>query len=234
MRMRAAKAFLFPIAVVLAAGALAGAATPILAQMASVKPPDWDQQTDQVLAAVKAHYSLTDDQVQKIRPLLRAHLPRMRALFDSYAGMGIDEAPALLKQYQEIRADFKAKVDPILTEGQRKDFMAIRAEFDAEMRKAFIDARMGWFEREIGVDVAQSGKLRPILVDSFEKRLQIFSATSEAKDPATAQKDLRIQLQKLQGETDARLKTVLTPEQMGKYQDLRTAAPEDAAKPPTH
>jgi Spy/CpxP family protein refolding chaperone len=236
MRMRTAMAFLLSVAVVLTAGALAGVAAPALAQMAAVNPPDWDQLTDQTLAAVKAHYgSLTDDQIRQIRPLLRAHLPRMRALFDSYAaGKSVDAAPALLKQYQETRATFKASVDPILTEPQRKDFMAIRAEFDAEMKKAFIEARVQWFERAVGVDAGQADKLRPILMEHLEKRLQIFSSTDETKDPAAAQKDFRIQLQKLQGETDARLKTVLTPEQMGKYQDARTAAAEEVPKPPTH
>src|SRR5262245_41701652 len=152
MRMRTAVALLLPVAVMLAAGALAGAAAPILAQVVAVDPPDWDQQTDAVLAAVKGQYGLTDDQVRQIRPLLRAHLPRMRAVFDSYAGKSIDVAPATLKQFEEVRADFKAKLDPILTEQQRKDFMAIRAEFDAEMKKTFIDARMQWFAREVGVD----------------------------------------------------------------------------------
>jgi hypothetical protein len=232
MRVRVALAFLLPVAVMLAAGALAGAAAPILAQTAAVNPPDWDQQTDQVLAAVKARYGLTDDQVRKIRPLLRAHLPRMRALFDSYVGKSIDSAPEILKQFEEIRADFKANVDPILTESQRKDFMAIRAEFDAEMKKAFIDARMQWFERVVGVDAAQADKLRPIVAESFEKRLQILASSPDTKDPA-AQKALRIQLQNLQGETDARLKAVLTPGQMGKYQDSGgTGAPAEAPKPP--
>jgi hypothetical protein len=235
MRMRAPIAFLFPIAVVLAAGAVAGAA-PVLAQMAAVNPaaPDWDRLTDQTLAAVKSQSGLTDDQVGKIRPLLRAHLPRMRALFDSYAGGSINLAPALLKEYQATRADFKAQVDPILTEAQRKDFMAIRAEFDTEMKKAFIDARLKWFQNEVGVDAAQSEKLRPVLTESFDRRLQLFAdAPSDAKDPVTAQKAMRIQLQALQGETDAKLKTVLTPEQMGRYQDSAGAmAPGEAAKPP--
>jgi hypothetical protein len=232
MRMRAARAFLFPIAVMLACGALAGEAAPILAQTAAVNPPDWDRQTDQVLAAVKAQYGLTDDQVRQIRPLLRAHLPAMRAVFDSYVGKNIDSAPAILKQYEDLRAGFKASVDPILTEPQRKDFMAIRAEFDAEMKKQFIDARMQWFERVIGVDAAQADKLRPIVVESFEKRLQVLSTGSDAKDAAAAQKDIRIQLQALGGQIDARLKTVLTPDQMGKYQDSAgTGAPAAAKKP---
>ena len=232
MRMRAAIAFLFPVVVTLAAGALAGATAPIMAQTAAVNPPDWDRQTEQVLISVKEQYGLTDDQVRQIRPLLRAHLPAMRALFDSYVGKSIDAAPAILKQYDELRAGFKASVDPILTEAQRKDFMAIRAEFDAEMKKQFIDARMGWFERVIGVDAAQADKLRPIVVESFEKRLQLLSTSSDTKDPATAQRDMRVQLQVLQGQTDARLKTVLTPEQMGKYQDSAgTGAPAEAKKP---
>jgi Spy/CpxP family protein refolding chaperone len=232
MRMRATMA-LFAIAVVLAAGALAGAAAPLLAQTAAVSQPDWDRETDRVLTAVKAQYGLTDDQVQQIRPLLRAHLSNMRALFDTYVGKNIDAAPAILKQYQDFRLDFKAKVDPILTEPQRKDFEAIRADFDAEMRKAFIDARMQWFERVIGVDAAQADKLRPIVTESFEKRLQILSATPEKKDPEEARKAIRIQLQSLQGETDARLKAVLTPEQMAKYQDSAgTGAPK--AQKPSH
>jgi Spy/CpxP family protein refolding chaperone len=243
MRMRASVAFLFPLAVVLVSGAVAGVSAPVLAQMAAVKPaaPDWDKLTDQTLAAVKAQYGLSDDQVQKIRPLLRAHLPKMRSLFDSYAGGSINLAPTLLKEYQATRADFKAKVDPILTEPQRQDFMKIRAEFDAGMKKAFIDARLKWFQNEVGVDAAQSEKVRPILTESFDKRLQLFAdAPAEPKDPVAAQKAMRIQLQVLQGETDAKLKTVLTPEQMDKYQESAGAmAPADAAKssapqPQTH
>ena len=248
MRMRASVAFLFPLAVVLVAGAVAGVSAPVLAQMAAVKPaaPDWDKLADQTLAAVKAQYGLSDEQVQKIRPLLRAHLPKMRSLFDSYAGQSLDLGPALLKEYQATRAEFKAKVDPILTEPQRKDFMAIRAQFDQEMKKAFIEGRLKWLQSAIGVDAAQSEKLRPIVTESFDKRLELFAnansnAASDAKDPAAAQKDLRIQLQILQGETDEKMKTVLTPEQMGRYQDSRstTAAPAEAAKqqgqkPQTH
>ena len=241
MRMRETTSFLFSIAVVLAVGAVAGATTPVLAQTAAVSPSaaDWDRLTDQTLASVKAQYGLTDDQVQKIRPLLRAHLPRMRALFDSYAGESVNLAPALLKEYQQTRADFKAKVDPILTETQRKDFMTIRAEFDAEMKKAFVDARLKWFQNAVGVDAAQSEKVRPILAESFDKRLELFAnAPSEAKDPVAASKAMRIQLQNLQGATDAKLKTVLTPEQMDKYADsANQMAPEapkgPAAKPQT-
>ena len=234
MRMRAAMAFLLPVAVMLAAGALGGAVAPTLAQTATVSAAEWDQLTDKTLAALQPRYGLTDDQVRQIRPLLRVHLPRLRALFEGYSGKNIDSAPALLKQYQEVRAEFKAKVDPILTEPQRKDFIAIRAEFDVEMKKAFIQGRIQWFQQVIGVDAAQADKLRPILTESFDKRLEIFSANPDTKDPA-AQKAFRIQLQSLQGQTDAKLKTVLTPEQMGKYQDSAgTVAAEAAQKPPTH
>ena len=235
MRMRAAVALLFPIAAGLAAGAVAGAGAPALAQMAAVNPaePDWDRITDQTLAAVKAQYGLADDQIRQIRPLLRAHLPRLRSLFEGYSGGSIDAAPALLKQYQDTRADFKAKVDPILTEAQRKDFMAIRAEFDRQMKQAFIDARMQWFESAVGIDAAQAGKVRPIVTESFDKRLEIFASHPDTKD-AAAQKTFRIQLQTLQGETDAKLKAVLTPAQMGKYQEAAGAmAPAEANKPQT-
>lgn len=241
MRMRKAGAFLFSMAVVLAAGAAAGAASPVLAQTATVpaaaanpSPAEWDRLTDQTLAAVKAEYGLSDDQIQKIRPLLRAHLPRMRALFDSYAGGGINLAPALLKEYQQTRADFKAKVDPILTEPQRKDFMTIRSQFDAEMKKAFVDARLKWFQNAVGVDAAQSAKVRPILVESFDRRLELFAnAPSAPKDPVAEAKAMRIQLQNLQGETDAKLKTVLTPEQMDTYADAANQmAPGEGAKAP--
>jgi Spy/CpxP family protein refolding chaperone len=109
------------------------------------------------------------------------------------------------------------------------------------MKKAFIDARLKWFQNEVGVDAAQSEKVRPILTESFDKRLQLFAdAPAEPKDPVAAQKAMRIQLQVLQGETDAKLKTVLTPEQMDKYQESAGAmAPADAAKssapqPQTH
>jgi len=187
------------------------------AQDAAGDAIDWDRQADLTLAAVKPRLQLSAAQVEKIRPLLTAYLPRLRALFDSYAGEGVETGPALITQFRQARAAFKANIDPILNEAQKQGFLVLRGEVDGEIRKAFVDARLGWYRRTLGIDDAQAEKARPIVADNFDKRLQILSMLADSQGGPAASRPLWPEMEKVQQETDARLRGVFTPQQMETY-----------------
>jgi hypothetical protein len=190
-------------------------ATP--AQTAAGDTIDWARQADATLAAVKPRLQLSDAQVAQLRPLLAAYLPKLRGLFDSYAGEGIESGPALITEFREAREAFKQNLDPILNDAQKKEFLVLRGEVDGEIRKAFVEARLGWDRRTLGIDDAQVEKARPIVADNFNQRLQILSMHADSPGGPAASRPLWPELEKVQQETDARLRGVFTPQQMETY-----------------
>lgn len=192
-------------------------AAPAAAPAAAGNTIDWAQQTDNALAAVRPQMQLSDAQVTQIRPLLLAYLPKLRALFDSYAGHGVEAGSALITQFREAREVFRHNLDPILNDAQKKQFMVLRQQVDGEIRKEFIEARLGWYRRTLGVDDAQVEKLRPIVTDHFDQQMQILSMHADTQSGGAATRTLDAELQKVQQATDARLRGVLTPQQMDAY-----------------
>jgi len=204
--------------VLFAIPALLAAPAEIPAPPSGVTTMDWEQQADAVIGAMKGRMKLTDDQAGKIRPILVSYLPKVRQLFDSYAGEGIETAPALLDQFRQARATFKDDLDPILNEAQKKEFLVMRKEVDQEIQRQFVDARLGWFRRELGLNDAQLEQARPLVADNLRKRLEILSFHSDSKgNPTQAGRALWPELEKVQKETDNHLRAVFTPAQMDTY-----------------
>ncbi len=194
--------------------ALAGAS----AEPSATPPPDWGRQADLVLHEMTGRLHFTEPQVARIKPLLTAHLEKLRALFDSYAGHGVEVAPSLLQEFRETRGAFTANLAEILSPDQMKEVEVVRGEVDKEIKKAFCDARMAKLTVSLGLSDGQVGKARPIIDHDFDRRLEILSWHVEGAGGPVKALPLGPELQKLQAETDAQLGAVLTPEQLKKYQ----------------
>jgi len=180
---------------------------------------DWAHQADLALGAVKPQLQLSDAQVAQIKPLLTAYLPKLRALFDSYTGHGVETGSALITQFREAREAFKHNLDPILNDAQKRQFLVLRHEVDGEIRKEFIEARLAWYRRTLGLDDAQVETITPIVADHFDQQLQILTMHADSQGGAAAARPMDAELQKVQQATDARLRGVLTPQQMQTYMD---------------
>lgn len=197
--------------------ALAAAPDAAPAQAAAGAPVDWALQADHALTAVKPQLQLSDAQVALIRPLLIHYLPKVRDLFAGYAGHGVESGSALITQFREAREAFRHSVDPILTETQKQGFMTLRKQVDGEIRKEFIDARLAWYRRTLGLDDATVEKIRPIVTDHFDKQLQILTMHADSPSGPGATRPIGPALQMVQQSTDDRLRGVLTPQQMDAY-----------------
>jgi Spy/CpxP family protein refolding chaperone len=197
--------------------ALAAAPDAAPAPAAAAAPIDWALQADHALTAVKPQLQLSDAQVAQIRPLLIHYLPKLRDLFDSYAGHGVESGSALITHFREAREAFKHNLDPILNDAQKQQFLVLRHEVDGEIRKEFIAARLGWYRRTLGLDDAQIEKIRPIVTDHFDKQLEILTMHADSPSGPAAAAPMGPQLQMAQQATDDRLRGVLTPQQMETY-----------------
>jgi len=211
------RTFVVAACLLLSLPALAATPAAASAPAAAGAAIDWAQQADNALGAVKPRLQLSDAQVAQIRPLLTAYLPKLRTLFDSYTGSGIESGSALINQFREAREAFRHNLDPILNDAQKQQFVILRQEVDGEIRKQFIEARLGWYRRTLGSDDAQIDKLRPIVSDHFDQQLQVLSMHADSQAAPGTVRVIDAELQKVQQATDTRLRGVLTPQQMDTY-----------------
>jgi len=198
------------------------AAAPDAAPAAAAPPIDWALQADRALRAVKPQLQLSDAQVEQIRPMLIAYLPKVRDLFAGYVGHGVETGPALITHFREVREAFKHNLDPILNDAQKKEFLVVRHEVDGEIRREFIEARLAWYRRTLGLDDAQVERIRPIVADHFDQQLQILTMHADSPGNAQTVRPIDTELQTVQQATDARLRGVLTPQQMETYIDAES------------
>jgi Spy/CpxP family protein refolding chaperone len=89
------------------------------------------------LALMTERLKLTDEQREKVRPILQAHMDQARELRAQYKGKtGTPEAKAALKKaHEDLHADMDAKLAQVLTPDQMAEFKKMQAEHMAKEGK---------------------------------------------------------------------------------------------------
>jgi hypothetical protein len=78
---------------------------------------------------LKQRLALTPEQETQLAPIIEARNAKLRDLRSSYGGDTSRRARfAMLKDARKIQEDFNAKISPILTKDQQKEWEAIRKE----------------------------------------------------------------------------------------------------------
>jgi Spy/CpxP family protein refolding chaperone len=216
---------------VCAAVALAPA-LPSLAQTAAVTPSGAEAKappvTDEAAAAqaltlAQKRLNLTPEQTEKARPLVQAQVVKLRGLFQEYTGEGATVLPSFLQEFQKTRDDFRSSMFTILTEPQKSAFDQLRKEVDAALREEICTQRIALLKERLGLTPQQEAALRPILNDDFEKKRNLAVLHTSATGGPEARRPLNDEVRKVQAETETRLASVLTPEQMKTYRADRDA-----------
>jgi hypothetical protein len=90
------------------------------------------------MGQLRERLELTPDQEARIAPLVQARNQKLKALRDSMdAGASRREKRGALKQARAIQSEFVSKVEPLLTDPQKKEWEAIRQEMRDEMMKRY-------------------------------------------------------------------------------------------------
>ncbi len=74
---------------------------------------------DRMIQQLREHLKLTDEQVEKLKPILQAQAEEMRALRQEAQGA---DRSGLREKAQAIRAKYKGQIEAILTEEQKELF----------------------------------------------------------------------------------------------------------------
>src|SRR6185436_15148484 len=99
--------FILGATVALASGV---AAQPVLADAPAAAAPTQmteEQASAQALALATQRLSLTPEQTAKVKPLLDAHVTRLRRLFAGYTDDFAPVTPAFIDEFVKTRADFR-------------------------------------------------------------------------------------------------------------------------------
>jgi hypothetical protein len=211
---------------VLAAGltptaAQAPAAKPAAAAPAEAQPFDAGRLADQALGQVRARLKLTNDQIVQIKPLLIDTMTKLRQTLIDYSSPDGVMFPALVQEFRDTREKFRTSVVPMLTPDQQKEFMVIRREVDQQLRDTLCDARLAQVKPHLALRPDQEPPVRTILCEDLERKRDLVAGmTTSSGGPASPQPPAPL-YQKIQDDTEARLRQVLSPEQMKAYEAYR-------------
>jgi hypothetical protein len=208
--------------------AAAPAAAP--ATTAEAQPFDAARLADQALGQVRSRLKLTGDQITQIRPLLIDSMTKLRQTLIDYSSPDGVMFPALVQEFRGTREKFRSSLEPILTPDQMKEFMVIRHEVDAQLRDTICAARLAAVKPRLALRPDQDQPVRDILCKDFEaKRDLVAGMTTSSGGPAAPHPQPLYQ--KIQDETEARLRQALTPEQMKAYEGYRDELKAKAQQP---
>jgi hypothetical protein len=190
--------------------------------------PSMEKLADQALAKVRERLQLTGDQVTRIRPLLIEHFGTLRGLLVEYSGAGGPSMPALMQEIRETRDHFQSTLEPILTPAQQKEALVIRQEVDQKIKDTVCDALVAALQQPLSLTDDQVPRVRPILCDDFERKRAVLAIHTGPTGGAATRRTLLPEIQKIQADTEARLRQVLSADQMKEYEAVRAAAREKA------
>jgi hypothetical protein len=195
------------------------------------QPFDAARLADQALAGVRVRLNLSNDQIVRIKPLLMETMAKLRQSMIGYYSPDGAMFPALVTEFRATRETFRASLEPILSPDQMKEFMVIRREVDQAVRDTVCDARLAEVKPRLALRPDQEQPVRGILCDDLvRKRDLAIDMTTSSGGPVAPVTPTPL-YQKIQDETDARLKQVLSAEQMKAYEAYGAELKARAQKP---
>ena len=162
---------------------------------------------------VAEELKLTDEQKQKLQPVLREEGEKMREL---QADTSLSREEKIAK-FQALRATAAGKFKTILTPEQQAQWETVRPGLQAGPGGAG-GAGQDALQRladELKLTKEQREKLRPILFEEFTQRQALRKNDSLAREESLAK------FKELHATTTAKVKPILSPEQLEKWVKLR-------------
>ncbi len=173
---------------------LSGAA--LLAQQAAAPAPDT---TTQSAAGSTARPQLTAEQKQQLRDL-RSSARDQAAIIRSDQSLNAEQKQAKLKA---LHASTREQMKSVLTPEQQKAFAERRAAAKAN------------FAAKLGLTADQQTKLKGLRESTHQQRQAVLANTALTNEQKQAQ------LSQIRQSTQAQLATILTPDQLEKFHQMR-------------
>ena len=90
---------------------------------------------DQFVRTLQERLSLTEDQTEKIRPIIVSQFDEQRKIFMEHFGKGPLSMRSMGKKMQELAEATNKKLEPIFSEDQMKEYLVLQEERRQRMRQ---------------------------------------------------------------------------------------------------
>jgi Spy/CpxP family protein refolding chaperone len=171
-------------------------ATALLAQQATTPAPETATQST---ASTTGKLQLTVEQKKQLREL-RATARDQAAIIRHDPSLTAEQRQSKL---QELRASTREQMKSVLTPEQQKAFAERRAEGKAR------------FAAKLGLTAEQQSQLKELSLSTRQQRQSVLTNTTLSNQQKQAQ------LSQIRQASKAQLATILTPEQLAKFQQMR-------------
>ena len=168
---------------------------------------------------VKKDLALTDDQNEKIAPIIdmQAQFPKMQAAMQaaglSFQDMGTDEGQKKARPvFEKIQADQRKEIDAVLTPAQSKRLDEINIQFNGN-RSANLPA----VQKALGLSADQIEKLSAL---SKAQQTAMRGLRQKVGDGEMTQEDMQAKITKNDEIMDAEIAKILTEPQKAKLKEL--------------
>ena len=185
-----------------------------------------------VLAKVKNSFELTDEQQKAVSELYREYSNGRKSVLEEFPGEDDNDILSRQIEIRRLNRMIENKMIEILSPEQAKDFGRILEEHRSSMRADRRDQRdsekIEMIFKRLGLDKEQEEKAGIILDSHFEKLRLLMKDRNKDRAGMEA---MRESIEKINDETEKKLGTVLTEDQMKEY--LKIVSEErDRMKPP--
>ncbi|GBC63289.1 hypothetical protein DENIS_4283 [Desulfonema ishimotonii] len=90
---------------------------------------------EQIVSEMKTRLSLTDDQAEKILPVIESQTEKGQALFEKARSQGREGRKAMRSEMQALARDTEEQLSAILTDDQMTEYKKMREEQRQKMRQ---------------------------------------------------------------------------------------------------
>ena len=110
---------------------------------ADITPEQWAALVQQRMAETSKRLKLSDEQKEKLRPIMMEQVEKFRALAQQSRGDSKREMLGLMREARALRDESEARIYPLLTEAQQEEATKLREERQARNRDALQKWRGG-------------------------------------------------------------------------------------------
>ena len=179
------------------------------------------QESDEIVAELKAPLGLSDEQAQQMSALMTKYKDQMDKTLAKHEDAEEPDVEAMIADVRGVRDGYRKELSKILSKEQNQAYLSKVDEIIVEMFSDIAEIRLIDMQPKLTLSDEQVEKLAPVLGKSMREIVRI--AFENAGTRLGIRKKIKIgkTLKKLQRDTRTAVEGILTPEQLKAFDAYR-------------
>jgi len=210
------KSLLFLLCMLVATPLVAAAAAP------AVEVADSDRAAMDVAASLKEYLTLSDDQVEKLKPVVAKRVEGMDAALAKVEGADEPDVMGFVSDYGKVRKEFETGVQQQLTPDQLKLWSKFTTQLESDAAAAAGKGQLAKLKEPLSLTDEQVTKLAPAFATATAKKIDVLQKLGDGgkiglRDKLKAKKAMGA----LNDELEKSMTAVVSPDQLSRYKAIQ-------------